>query len=154
MKKAVDFISTATSPLAFGSTYEREINFTDTVWLGRIKNPLAKAFVAVCPGDKRVLSATSLIGPLSNADPVSNPSQASAEMRDGGDQPYVHGEASPASFPIAGVYTIPEARGRGAAKALVKAATEQAIDEPDQQGKQLVLSVVVYSSLSIRQIIS
>ncbi|XXG99067.1 hypothetical protein Hte_005401 [Hypoxylon texense] len=138
-------------PDAFGSTHEREINFTDADWLGRIKNPLAKTFVAVRTHDKRVLSATSLIGPLSNAEPVSNPSQASAEMRDGGDQPYIHGEASPApasyqSYQITGVYTMPEARGRGVAKAVAKAAIEQAIDEANQQGKQLALSVVVYST--------
>lgn len=41
---------------------------------------------------------------------------------------------------------MPEARGRGVAKALVKAAIEQAINEANQQGKQLALSVVVYST--------
>ncbi|KAI1763425.1 hypothetical protein GGR53DRAFT_366869 [Hypoxylon sp. FL1150] len=133
-------------PDAFGSTYEREINFTDTDWLGRIKNPLAKTFVAVNPHDKRVLAATSLIGPLSNAGPASNPSQASTEMRDGDDQPQIHGEASPVSYQMAGVYTMPEARGRGIAKALVKVATVQAIAEANRLCKQLALSVIVYSS--------
>ncbi|KAL7628151.1 hypothetical protein AAE478_002349 [Parahypoxylon ruwenzoriense] len=114
---------------AFGSTFAREINFTDDDWLSRIRNPLSKTPVAVCPHDKRVLSATSLIGPLPNAIPASDPSYAVSEMRSDSDQhKNPQDEASPVSFQIAGVYTIPEARDQGIAKALVKIATEQATD--------------------------
>ncbi|KAI0154497.1 hypothetical protein GGR52DRAFT_464958 [Hypoxylon sp. FL1284] len=133
-------------PDAFGSTYEREINFTDADWLGRIKNPVAKTFVAVRPHDGRVLSATSLIGPLPSADPASNPFQVSTEMRHGADHPRCGEASAAASFQLTGVYTIPDARGRGIAKALVKAVIEQAVQETSQQGKELALSVVVYSS--------
>ncbi|KAI1459395.1 hypothetical protein F4805DRAFT_455878 [Annulohypoxylon moriforme] len=135
-------------PDAFGSTYDREINFTNDDWLSRIKNPLVKTFVAVRPHDGRVLSATSLIGPLPNPDPSSNPFQASTEMRDGGDQHHNHGNAqvSPLSFQISGVYTTPEARGQGIAKALIKTASEQALNSAKRQDKQLSLSVVVYAS--------
>lgn len=134
---------------AFGSFYEREISFTNADWLSRIKNPLAKTLVAVDSLDKRVLSATSLIGPLSNADPASNPLQACPEMRDASDQLHNHHEASPVSFQITGVYTIPEARGQGIAKTLVKAAAEQAVNYAKGQDRQLALSVVVYASNSI-----
>lgn len=41
---------------------------------------------------------------------------------------------------------MPEARGRGIAKALVKAVTEKAMDEANRLRRQLVLSVVVYST--------
>ncbi|KAI1373623.1 hypothetical protein F4677DRAFT_212783 [Hypoxylon crocopeplum] len=133
-------------PYAFGSTYDREICFTDDDWLSRIKSPLAKTFVAVFPPDEKVLSATSLIGPLPNADPASNPFQVGSEMGDGGDQHRDHEEASPVSFQISGVYTAPEARGQGVAKAVVKAAAEQAAKYAKQRGKQLALSVVVYAS--------
>ncbi|KAI1214057.1 uncharacterized protein F4807DRAFT_455698 [Annulohypoxylon truncatum] len=137
-------------PDAFGSTYDREINFTNDDWLSRIKNPLVKTFVAVRPHDGRVLSATSLIGPLPNPDPSSNPLQASAEMRNGGDQHHKHGNAqvSPLSFQISGVYTTPEARGQGFAKELIKTASEQAINSAKGQDRQLSLSVVVYASNS------
>ncbi|KAI0882716.1 uncharacterized protein GGS22DRAFT_39696 [Annulohypoxylon maeteangense] len=135
-------------PDAFGSTYDREVNFTKDDWLSRIKNPLAKTFVAVRPHDGRVLSATSLIGPLPNPDPSSNPLQVSTEMRDGDDQHHNYGNAqvSPLSFQVSGVYTTPEARGHGLAKALIKTASEQAINSAKGQDRQLLLSVVVYAS--------
>ncbi|XDG10455.1 hypothetical protein ABKA04_010070 [Annulohypoxylon sp. FPYF3050] len=137
-------------PDAFGSTYDREINFTNDDWLSRIKNPLVKTFVAVQPHEGRVLSATSLIGPLPNPDPLSNPLQVSTEMRDGGDQHHNHGNAqvSPLSFQISGVYTMPEARGQGFARELIKTASEQAINSAKGQDKRLSLSVVVYASNS------
>lgn len=135
-------------PTAFGSTYDREINFTDNDWLARIENPLAKTWVAVRPRDhdRRVLSATSLVGPLANPDPASNPHQASSEMRDGSDHHQIHGEASPMSFQIAGLYTAPEARGQGIAKAAVKTAMEYAIGYAKEKGRPLALSVVVYAT--------
>ncbi|KAI1104168.1 hypothetical protein F4804DRAFT_204514 [Jackrogersella minutella] len=134
-------------PDAFGSTYDREISFTDDDWLSRIKNPFAKTFVAVHPNDRKVLSATSLIGPMPNPDPASNPFkfQASTEMRDSSDQHQNHGETSPISFQITGVYTTLEARGQGVARALVKTATEQATSIAKDQDRQLALSVVVYA---------
>ncbi|KAI2466388.1 hypothetical protein F4781DRAFT_434457 [Annulohypoxylon bovei var. microspora] len=137
-------------PDAFGSTYDREINFTNDDWLSRIKNPLAKTFVAVRTLDGRVLSATSLIGPMPNPDPSSNPLQASTEMRDGSDQHHNHGntQVSPLSFQISAVYTTPEARGQGLAKALVKTASEQAIGSAKGQERQLSLSLVVSASNS------
>ncbi|OTB01524.1 hypothetical protein M426DRAFT_215000 [Hypoxylon sp. CI-4A] len=129
---------------AFGSTYEREVAFTDNDWLSRIQNPHAKTFVVVHRLDGRVLSATSLIGPLFNPTPASNPMQASTEMKQPSNAP--RGEASPISFQISGVYTRPDVRGRGFAKTLVKAATERAVSYTRQQGRKLSLSVVVYAS--------
>ncbi|KAI1079456.1 hypothetical protein F5B20DRAFT_165460 [Whalleya microplaca] len=132
-------------PEAFGSTYAREVDFTDDDWVARLKNPLAKTFVAVRTHDGRVLSATSLIGPLLDSIPASNPTQVVKEMRNGGDQQQSH-EISPIPFQITGVYTRPEARGQGLGKALAKAATEHALRQANEKGRALRLSVVVYKS--------
>ena len=134
-------------PTAFGSTYTREINFTEEDWLSRINNPQVKTFVAVHSNDRiRVLSATSLNGPLPNPDPASNPFQACTEMTGASDQHRIHVEASPLSFQISGVYTAPEARGKGIAKAVVKTTVEEAIKYAKRQMRQLDLNVVVYAS--------
>ncbi|KAI0838976.1 hypothetical protein F5Y06DRAFT_296135 [Hypoxylon sp. FL0890] len=133
-------------PDAFGSTYTREINFIEEDWLSRINNPLVKTLVAVHSNDRRVLSATSLIGPLPNRDPASNPFQASTEITGASDQHHNHVEASPLSFQISGVYTVPDARGKGIAKALIKTAVEEAINDAKQQDRKLNLSVIVYAS--------
>ena len=45
---------------------------------------------------------------------------------------------------MSAVYTLPTARGRGLAKALIRAATEEACDRAGRQGRPLALSVVVY----------
>ncbi|KAI1807670.1 hypothetical protein F4811DRAFT_549743 [Daldinia bambusicola] len=137
-------------PDAFGSTYDREIRFTDHDWLSRIHNPLVKTFVAVRLHDKKVLSATSLIGPMSTPGTASNPFQASSEMGDVGDHHRNHGrgEASFASFQVTGVYTLPEARRQGLAKTLAKTAIGEAVAYAEQHGKRLELSLIVYTSNS------
>ncbi|KAI0140143.1 hypothetical protein F4776DRAFT_662278 [Hypoxylon sp. NC0597] len=134
-------------PDAFGSTYAREINFIEEDWLSRINNRLVKTFVAVPPNDRRrVLSTTSLIGPFLNQDPESNPFQACTEMTGDSDQHHNHVEASPLSFQLSGVYTTPDVRGKGIAKAVVNTAVEEAVMYAKQQNRKLNLSVVVYAS--------
>jgi ribosomal protein S18 acetylase RimI-like enzyme len=49
---------------------------------------------------------------------------------------------------MSAVYTSPEARGRGLAKALIKAAAAEARRKAQSRGKPLVLSVVVYATNS------
>ncbi|KAI1137033.1 hypothetical protein F5Y05DRAFT_389948 [Hypoxylon sp. FL0543] len=133
-------------PDAFGSTYAREINFAEEDWLSCINNLLVKTFVAVHSNDRRVLSATSLIGPLPNPGPASNPFQACTEMTGASDQHHNHVEASPLPFQISGVYTAPGARGKGIAKALAKAVVEEATNYAKDQDRMLDLSVIVYAS--------
>jgi ribosomal protein S18 acetylase RimI-like enzyme len=160
--------------VAFGSTYAREINFRDEEWLARIKNPSAVTFVAVRSSDDRVVASTSLIGPLPNGGPVSNPTQAISTVphghahdrdstttasttnkkpNDDGDDSNQNGsksgsgdEGEPLCFQMAAVYTSPEARGRGLAKSLIKAATEEAHKKAVEKGRPLALSVVVYAT--------
>ncbi|KAI1336457.1 hypothetical protein F5Y15DRAFT_207681 [Xylariaceae sp. FL0016] len=133
-------------PQAFGSTYAREIAFADQAWLDRIQNPLSKTFVAVHAHDtdRRVMSATSLIGPLPSAEPSSNPRQWASEMISREDHRDRSGE--PMSFQMAGVYTRAEARGRGLAKTLIRRATDYAVEQAHKAGRPLSLSVVVYAS--------
>lgn len=54
----------------------------------------------------------------------------------------------PLYFQMSAVYTSPEARGQGLAKALIKAATEEARNRARGQGRPLILSVVVYATNS------
>ncbi|KAI3331793.1 hypothetical protein HD806DRAFT_169716 [Xylariaceae sp. AK1471] len=139
-------------PDAFGSTYAREIEFDDEAWLGRIKNPSVTTFVAVHSHDDRVVASTSLIGPLPNANPVSNPYQVLSESermpQSDGDVTNENNDTrgEPLCFQMAAVYTSPEARGRGLAKSLIKSATEEARKKARGQGRPLVLSVVVYAT--------
>ncbi|KAI0443130.1 hypothetical protein F4803DRAFT_332527 [Xylaria telfairii] len=133
---------------AFGSTYAREIGFDDAAWLGRIKNPLATTFIAVQSDNDRVVASTSLIGPLPNANPASNPYQIVSETTAQSDRDNKHHDANgePLCFQMSAVYTIPEARGQGLAKSLIKAATEEARNRARGAGRPLVLSVVVYAA--------
>ncbi|KAJ2987790.1 hypothetical protein NUW58_g4317 [Xylaria curta] len=136
-------------PHAFGSTYAREIGFDDETWLSRIKNPLATTFVAVQSADKQVVASTSLIGPLPNAAPASNPYQIVSEAIPRSDATANSSHhAEPLCFQMSAVYTSPEARGQGLAKSLIEAATEEARSRAHGQGRPLVLSVVVYATNS------
>ncbi|KAI0858377.1 hypothetical protein F4860DRAFT_486537 [Xylaria cubensis] len=132
---------------AFGSTYAREIGFDDAAWLGRIRNPLATMFVAVESDDDRVVASTSLIGPLPNANPASNPYQVVSETALQSSDDKNHDEnGEPLCFQMSAVYTIPQARGQGLAKSLIKAATEEARNRAREHGRPLALSVVVYAA--------
>ncbi|KAI0966929.1 hypothetical protein F4678DRAFT_262614 [Xylaria arbuscula] len=139
---------------AFGSTYAREIAFDDEAWLGRIRNPLATTFVAVRCDDsnnQEVVASTSLIGPLPNTSPASNPYQViSGAVTQGNDTNRSNdnrdASGEPLHFQMSAVYTSPVARGRGLAKSLIRAATEEA--RRRQEGRPLVLSVVVYADNS------
>ncbi|KAI1351179.1 hypothetical protein F5Y01DRAFT_130479 [Xylaria sp. FL0043] len=149
---------------AFGSTYAREIAFDEETWLGRIKNPLATTFVAVQADNNQVVASTSLIGPLPNTSPASNPYQiVSGGMTQGNTASNSNNRANnnnnnsnnndagdePLYFQMSAVYTSPAARGRGLAKSLIKAATEEACNRARAQGgRPLALSVVVFAENS------
>jgi len=55
-------LSLKTNPEAFGSTFAREVAFSDEVWRSRIGNPKATTFFAM-HGDQIVCSST-IVGPL------------------------------------------------------------------------------------------
>ncbi|KAH7031597.1 uncharacterized protein B0I36DRAFT_324262 [Microdochium trichocladiopsis] len=135
-------------PDAFGSDYAREVAFTDEVWLSRLHNPLAKTFVAVSPttadprGEQGIVASTTVFGPLpSTAEDLHFMEQS--------------GLSAPWSLPVyhvTGVYTNPESRGRGIAKAVMGAALEdlqatlQRADAGHEAGKPAaVIRVDVYA---------
>ena len=136
--KAFRLHSLQTSPEAFFSTYARESAFTDDVWYKRLSNPEAITFIAV--QSDRIVSSIALIGPL----------------------PYGPGELSPLGNPwvsmdgdaavkipttshwrINGMFTLPEARGQGTAKALIEAAQKFGAAQAEGSGKDPVLSIAV-----------
>ncbi|KAI0391167.1 hypothetical protein F5Y17DRAFT_441744 [Xylariaceae sp. FL0594] len=137
---------------AFGSTYAREIRFSDEEWLARVRNPSSVTFVVAvrsADDDDRVVASTSLIGPLPNR--ASNPYQVVSTSRDGESSIVNSSNNKPEGkenkplqqhYQMAAVYTSPEARGRGLAKSLIKAATEEA---RKRAAAALSLSVVVYA---------
>ncbi|KAI1423079.1 hypothetical protein F5Y12DRAFT_560302 [Xylaria sp. FL1777] len=148
---------------AFGSTYAREIAFDEETWLGRIRNPSVTTFVAVqSDTSNQVVASTSLIGPLPNTSPASNPHQFISKamtQRDTTNNDNNNNNTNnnnnndsvsdePLCYQMSGVYTSPAARGRGLAKSLIKAATEEARRRARGQARPLVLSVVVYAANS------
>lgn len=60
--KAFRLYSLKTAPNSFGSTYEREVAFTDDVWYNRLANPIATTFIAV--RSDRVICKLTAMGPL------------------------------------------------------------------------------------------
>jgi ribosomal protein S18 acetylase RimI-like enzyme len=113
--------------------------------------------VAVPSEDNRIVASTSLIGPLPNATPASNPYQqlvstgkaTRASQGDANNESNLSGEeGEPLYFQMSAVYTSPEARGQGLAKSLIKAAAEEARSRARGQGRPLALSVVVHETNS------
>jgi hypothetical protein len=60
--KAFRLLALKTDPDAFGSTFAREIAFTDDVWFNRLKNPQITTFLAL--RSDQVVCSISLGGPL------------------------------------------------------------------------------------------
>ena len=123
-----------TSPGSFGSTYEREIAFTDDIWLARLTNPSVVNLVAVLSG--KTLSSLTLLGPL-NYSPD--------EMSPGGNPWTFTSGASPMKYShwcFNGMFTAPEARGQGIAKALMKKGLEIGALRASEAGLEFVVSIV------------
>lgn len=60
--KTFRLLSLRTAPEAFGSTYAREVAFSDNVWYNRMANPKATTFIAL--QEERVVCTLVAIGPL------------------------------------------------------------------------------------------
>ncbi|KXJ88240.1 hypothetical protein Micbo1qcDRAFT_19224 [Microdochium bolleyi] len=123
-------------PDAFGSTYAREIAFGDEDWLSRLRNPLAKTFVAVRP-DHSDPSLPSIVGSVTLLGPVPSTTDDDHFAKQSG----MAGEAQLPVYHLSGVYTDPASRGLGIGKALVEAAVASAT-----KAEAAVIRVDVYSS--------
>lgn len=118
---------------AFGSNYAREAAFSDSEWLDRLHNPLARTFVAVRADD--IIASTTVFGPVASTAedmrflPQRQQQQQSTEVAE--------------VYHIMGVYTRPDSRGRGLGKALLEAALEDlAARLTGSQEHEAVASVV------------
>jgi ribosomal protein S18 acetylase RimI-like enzyme len=136
--KAFRLHSLQTSPSSFLSTYARENAFTDDIWYERLSNPKAITFIAIQAD--RIVSTITLIGPLPFApdelSPLGNPwvpmdGRAAVKI------------PTTSHWRINGMFTLPEARGRGVAKALIEAAKKFGVAQAAADGKGLVLSIAV-----------
>ncbi|KAH6660560.1 hypothetical protein BKA67DRAFT_548434 [Truncatella angustata] len=132
-------------PDAFGSTYAREVAFTDEDWRKRLSNPIGKTFVVVQLPDRRILAATSLWGPMPNSEPLSNPNVATAVTN----PQTLENTETPLTYHLTGVYTRAEARGRGFGQAVVKIAVDSAHNEARRLGRECRLGVEVYATNTV-----
>ncbi|RKU45237.1 hypothetical protein DL546_002704 [Coniochaeta pulveracea] len=113
------------SPDAFGSTYARESALDDDAWTSRILKPTVTTFVALSESDKsqrRIVSSLTLVASENN--------DLQGLMR----------------WDINAVYTLPEARRRGIASALIAAAQRYVTAEANARGRHRVLTAVVLST--------
>lgn len=132
-------LSLKTSPESFGSTYARESAFTDDTWYQRLKNPQAHTFIAL--QSNQIVSFIVLVGPLPRDVEELSPLDVHLIPLDS--------SAAPVNIPttshwrINGMFTLPDARGKGIAKAIIEAAKVFGSKEAAMAGKQLVVSIVV-----------
>jgi hypothetical protein len=132
--KTFRLLALQTSPECFGSTYSREVEFTDDIWLGRLTNPVATTFVAV--QSDRFASTLTVMGPLTYSPEELSPSANPWEVIEGMPQ-------SPSHYRLGGMFTLPETRGHGIAKALIAKAVEHMSAQSKASRKEFVASLAV-----------
>ncbi|KAH8599021.1 hypothetical protein B0O99DRAFT_650233 [Bisporella sp. PMI_857] len=130
--KAFRLLALKTAPEAFASNYEREAAFTDDVWLKRLTSPEAASFIA--RQDGQTVSVLTLIGPLPYGPEELSSSSNPWELPTGRAQQYAH-------FRFNGMFTLPEARGQGIAKALIKRGLEYGVARASEAGIEFIGSI-------------
>ncbi|KAH8663113.1 hypothetical protein BGZ60DRAFT_412786 [Tricladium varicosporioides] len=135
--KAFRLLALKTAPEMFGSTYSRELAFTDEIWYNRLKNPQAFTFITV--QEEKVVGTLTIVGPLpfgvEESASLSNP----WDSLDGKPPPkptYSH-------WRVNGMFTLPEIRGKGIAKILMERGVNLGREEALKSGKDFVMSIVV-----------
>jgi len=134
--KAFRLLSLQTSPETFASTYEREIAFTDDIWLGRLINPDATTFIAT--QNNQIMGTLTILGPLPFAADEMSASSNPWESTGASPQPVAH-------WRFNGMFTLPEARRQGIAKALIQKAQMFASSRAAALGKEFIGSIVTES---------
>lgn len=131
-------LSLQVAPEAFLSTYEREKEFTDDIWIGRLTNPSATTFVVLDAG--RIVSTMTVISNLPHApeelSPLGNPwvevnKNASSLLSN-----VLHSR-------INGMFTLPEARRQGLGQKLIERGIAFASNEAKMARKEFVVSIAV-----------
>ncbi|KAL2067301.1 hypothetical protein VTL71DRAFT_1725 [Oculimacula yallundae] len=135
--KTFRLYSLRTAPECFGSTYAREVAFTEDIWYDRLANPKATTFIAT--QFDRIVCTLTTIGPLpgtaEESAPSANPWEVSRSGKDGSLEEY--------HLRINGMFTLPEARGQGIAKALLENALEFGSKEAKKTELTFVATMVV-----------
>jgi len=132
--KAFRLLSLQTDPDSFGSSYEREIAFSEDIWYNRLANPDAVTLVALQSGC--IVCTITILGPLPFSPEELSPTVNPWELKGGATQSRSH-------WRINGMFTLPQARGQGIAKALIKKGLEYASTQAARSGKPFVASLVV-----------
>ncbi|QKX55899.1 uncharacterized protein TRUGW13939_02998 [Talaromyces rugulosus] len=136
-------------PDAFGSTYAREIQFTDEIWLSRLLNPLSKTLVSVDvkpPPTEPVdlarhewLGTATILGPKVLSE-TKGSSLWTTYTRDNSNDPpdWPAVKDSNAIYMIAGVFVHPSRRRQGRGKRLIRAVVSTATEEAKSAGASRV----------------
>jgi len=139
--KAFRLFCLKTAPEAFSATYAQALENTDQHWYDRLANPKAATFVAVQLD--RIVSNIVVLGPLlfgpEGFPPADNPWLALEGEAPKEEQAEWH-------YRINAIFTLPEARGKGIAQALLAAGLKYGADEAAAVGKSFVGSIVVGSN--------
>ncbi|TVY50092.1 hypothetical protein LOCC1_G000021 [Lachnellula occidentalis] len=130
--KEFRLLSLKVAPQAFGSTLERELAFTDETWYNRLANPKAVTFLAL-QGD-RVIGSLTTVGPLPFS-PDDNPWNSLD-----GELP---GDLKESHWRVNGMFTLPEVRRQGVAKALMEKVVKFGCEEASRTGRTFAGSIVV-----------
>lgn len=111
--------------IAFTSVYAECLAYADEAWIARSMNPRATTFVAIRQ-DGQVISSLTLVASEGNNQPAS--------------------AAEPMSWHVNGVFTLPEARRKGVASAVMARAKRFAQDEAEARNRGCVLVLAVLAA--------
>ncbi|TVY28103.1 hypothetical protein LHYA1_G002739 [Lachnellula hyalina] len=135
--KEFRLLSLKVAPEAFGSTLERELAFTDETWYNRLANPKAVTFLALQRG--RIVGSLTTIGPLpfspDESSAISNP----WDSLDG----ELPAHLKESHWRVNGMFTLPEVRRQGVAKALMEKVVNFGSEEASRTGRTFAGSIVV-----------
>jgi len=135
--KEFRLLSLKVAPEAFGSTLERELAFTDETWYSRLANPQAVTFLAL--QRDRVVGSLTTVGPLPFI-PDESPAYSDPWQSLDGQLP---DDLKQSHWRVNGMFTLPEVRRQGVAKALMEKVIDFGSAEASRTGREFAASIVV-----------
>ncbi|TVY16891.1 hypothetical protein LARI1_G004130 [Lachnellula arida] len=135
--KEFRLLSLKVAPEAFGSTLERELAFTDKTWYDRLANPKAVTFLALQEG--RVIGSLTTVGPLPFGPDESSASSNPWNSLDG----EIPEDLKESHWRVNGMFTLPEVRRQGVAKALIEKVVKFGSEEASRTGRTFAGTIVV-----------
>jgi len=125
------------------------VAFDEATWRQRFENPEVQVFVALASDTGAILSTTTIRGPFPSTDALAR--KVGSRGRDEG-HTSSHTTLSseevrrPLMWDVNGVWTVPEARGRGVGQAVLGAARRFALERSAFQKSDCVMRVVAYET--------